>query len=875
MVLILFLVVPDAGAQVREFSFRDMPLSDALVRVSEDLDEALAFDAGRLGRITVRKDISGADISSVLAQLLDGTGFSYRLKNGTYLIVPLEGTAETPDEPETPLLRATLYDGMTMEPLPMANVYLAGQGHLLHTSENGSFAFRQAHGEPVRLVISHIGYQSVDTVLVGPAQDGEISIRLRRRVLPIEPVDVRAVKNQAIRSGPEAGHTEIRPARMASLPGFGETDIFGVLGLLPGISYAQNSSDLIIRGGYGDQNLVLFDGFTLYSLDHFFGSFSSINPGVVGDMQVYKGGYGPRYGERVSGIVDISGKSGDSLAPSVLGGINLLSANLAAEIPVGKKIRIVAGARKGYSSIFSNFLIENLYEDNSPVGPGLQARETASVIEPDYGFYDVNFKLSYDPDDDQKISVTAFTGKDFLEISDQSDRRFISAEITDRNRWSNFGIGTTWDKKWSAAYRSVLQAGGSGYDNAFESRAEVTDKRNVSARVPETRRSALSIDESENNRLSDYYISLRNYLETGGMQRFEFGASVRNNLIDYANDGPLAYTEENPVPSSMLFSLYVQDEIRPFKGMAVRPGLRVNHFSVDRKLYAEPRLSATYTTASHTVFKLAAGRYFQYINKITSDQSYGYNRDLWVFSGRPGHPVLESGHLIAGSIFRLGPMKVDAEAWYKDFRGLQKLMYITGAPEQGPGIRDYHRQAGSGSDSANAMILTGNGRSYGVDVLLYYTRGRYSGWFSYSLGRAIQNFEAINGGLDIPAPYDRPWSVDWTHMFRIGKWNLSALWVYTAGQPVIVFDVNNENLEEGRLYRRLPDYRRLDASANYSFTIGKVYIRTGLSVINLLDKQNYYDLDRRNFIFDNTSIEETSIIRSRGITPNLYLHFRF
>jgi ferric enterobactin receptor len=286
-------------------------------------------------------------------------------------------------------------------------------------------------------------------------------------------------------------------------------------------------------------------------------------------------------------------------------------------------------------------------------------------------------------------------------------------------------------------------------------------------------------------------------------------------------------------------------------------------------------LSASYTTPSGIGFKIAAGRYYQYLTKVSSDQSYGYNRDFWVLSDQADHPVLSSNHLIAGTKFGQGQLSVDIEAWYKTYSGLQKLLYIseftgstppTGNPPQKP-IQEYINTYNT--------LLTGHGRSYGIDILFSYEKQHYSGWLSWSFGRAIQNFESINRGMDIPAPYDQPWSLDWTNMYTLGNWNFSSLYVFATGQPYIAFSVNNENLETGRLYKRMPNYHRFDISANYTFRIGAVSFKAGASIINLFNRKNYHDIDSRRFIFGNTSLEETSIIKSQGITPNVYLHFRF
>jgi outer membrane receptor protein involved in Fe transport len=112
-------------------------------------------------------------------------------------------------------------------------------------------------------------------------------------------------------------------------------------------------------------------------------------------------------------------------------------------------------------------------------------------------------------------------------------------------------------------------------------------------------------------------------------------------------------------------------------------------------------------------------------------------------------------------------------------------------------------------------------------------------------------------------------------MYAKGNWNFSLVYLFSTGQPYILMNRAIEEQAVQQIFRRLPHYHRVDVSANYSFRINKARFRVGLSIINLLDRQNYYDIDRRNLLFNNISYEETSIIKSQGITPNVFLQFRF
>lgn len=835
----------------------------------------IAFDSEKMDAVFISKNVNGSDEQEVLQHLLDDTGFKYDYRYGNYLIIPAVSSEQDKSLADRYLLAGQLTDGESLEPLPWANIYIPEKNRLISSKMDGRFVYSDEEPEQVHLVISHIGYHPLDTTVDVPDQGYELPLRLTRKSNLLDQVNIEAVHTDLLETGTDAGHTSINPARMINLPNFGETDIFSTLGLLPGISYSGKSSGLNIRGGYGDQNMVTFDGFTLYNLDHFFGAFSSLNPAVVKDMQVYKGGYGSCYGERVSGIVDINGKTGDDLSPVIMGGVNLLSANLAAVMPVSEKLNIVAAGRKGYSSIFSNYLMENIYEvQDDP--PGDRERVFADKkIKPGYHFYDLNLKISYNLSKKEKISVTAYGGSDHLNVTDLTGNSLISARITDESNWSNFGIGASWQKQWNSKYSSTLHAGSSGYHNRyFNQISYIQDPQdNFKAPGDTLEKSVLS---TEINKLTDLYLSFRNEYKITSGNHLNFGILVRNNQILRTTDPSDDFVPYETDNTSWLYTAYLEDKIQSGKGLVIRPGFRVNYYLNTRNVYLEPRLSAHYTSPAGVTFKFATGRYYQFINKISSDQSYGYNRDFWVLTGKSAHPVLSSNHFILGTGFRRDNLSMDIEGYYKTYDGLQNLLYITGDPPAPPEPDVIPPdQVNNPVIITTATILTGTGRSYGIDMLLKYQLNNYESWLSWSLGRGLQNFPGINGGDDIPAPYDQPATLDWTNLYTLKNWNFSTLYTFSTGQPYIAYEISNATLETGRFYNRLPDYHRVDVSANYSFRIGKVSVKTGVSVINLLNKKNYYDIDRRSFTFNNTRFEETCITRSQGITPNLFVHFRF
>jgi hypothetical protein len=772
-----------------------------------------------------------------------------------------------------------LLDASTGHVLPWADIYLDSLKTHLYASSDGSFLIPPTGSESRKLYMTYLGYQPIDTTIRTDGRSGPYVFHMEQRPSLLEPVEIEAPKMPMLELGRDAGQYSLRPAPFINLPNYGEADLFSALELLPGISYSQNAAELSIRGGADDQNLVLFDGFTLYNLDHYFGAFSVLNPNVVDHLQVFKGGFDSRYGERVSGIIDATGKSGDSLAAAVYGGINLLSTNLTVEAPISQKFSMLLSGRMGYSSIFSNFMIENIYEDQNKTASPWPGAQEQSNIDPNYHFYDVNLKLRYLIKEDEEISFSAYAGRDDLAVGDQVKHRDLTTDILDQSQWNNYGAGITWTKKWNNRFSSNVQAGGAGFINRYSSQVDIlrdstglpTGPGGSDEFIPGE--NSVEFGYSEQNYLGDLYLSSRNTYLVNQTHKLDFGAMVRYQFYSLKTESLQPAVTYASAQSSKLWSVFAQDVITPSSNLTVKPGLRVSYHPLTRDLYTEPRLSANYAFDHGFRLKFSAGRYYQFASKVATGQAYGYNREYWTLADNQQYPVLSSDHFILGSSFKRHNLTLDVEAYYKTYDGLLQQVLVVDGPDR----FDFRPQTpvNSFNSPLQTMVASGSGRSFGVDFLLKYQERNYQGWISYSLGRSIQHFDGINGGEDIPAPVDRPHALNLTQMFSKDNWNFSLVYLFSTGQPYIFSNRRVGEQSVQQLFGRLPNYHRVDVSVNYSFRINKARFRVGLSVINLLDRQNYYDIDRRNFLFNDISYEETSIIKSQGITPNVFLQFRF
>ncbi len=646
-VLISFLFHSSLIAQTYRLTFRNTPLSEALVRISGQLDIKVAFDSKKLGTVTINRDVTGNSVKEVISDLLRNSGFDYKIKYNRYLIID-EEKDEGKFDPEEYQLIGSVSDRESGEQLPYATVILYNKNLHISVSEKGSFSLKNITSNPVHLRLSYIGYSPLDTTILLTDRQTNLDLKLTRQIHSLDTIVVKGTKLEMVdlRNDVDLA-TTVNMTKLTDLPALAETDIFRVLQLLPGISYTENSQGLSIRGGLSDQNLILFDGQTLYNLSHYYGVVSALNPNVIKDLQIYKGGYDSRFGERVSGIVDITGKSGNHTKPTIYGDLNLLSGNLTAEIPVGKKFSVIGAVRRSYSDIYSTGFANNLFDRNMSGFPG----DSATIINqtrPTFYFYDYNAKATYKPSNVESFSISLYSGKDYYRNSYSGSSNMLMISSGDKSSWSNYGVSASWTRQWNESFFSSIQAGSSGYASQ-SSNATTIDRTESTAVDPHFLPDSVNTFNTYNqNKLKDIYFSVRNNFKISNNNQLNFGFLTRNNTIYYHKDADKVYVYDNMNQSGWTTSAYLQDRITISDRLTLKPGLRLSYFNNTGIMYAEPRFSANYRFSDAFSIRIATGRYNQFINQVLTQQETGYNKNFWIMADDIFHPAVTSNHFIAG-----------------------------------------------------------------------------------------------------------------------------------------------------------------------------------------------------------------------------------
>jgi ferric enterobactin receptor len=748
-------------------------------------------------------------------------------------------------------------------PLPGVSVWVKGTTIRAETDEYGRYALADAPPGSWTIVASLPSFQTSETsVTLTAGQTITHNLTLEVGQLNYE-VTVGDDTPKLMEASESIGVMSVSPRQMATLPSLGEKDLFRSLQFMPGVSASnESSSGLYVRGGTPDQNLVQFDHFTVYNVDHFYGIFSAFNAQAVDSITMHKGGFESKFGGRISSVVELDGRKANSEEVAFGGGLSLLSYNGYSEIPLGRKASLLVAGRKSFPSPLSHRIRDSYTTSQQGGGPGGGGPGGGLVTQPDSTFYDANARLSYDIGRRDRFVLSLYNGKDNLDSSrDMSlpsgfgeQTNPITGEITNISRWGNTGASANWWHQWNDILSSSFTLAHSRYfrDRDRRSTMTMTD--------PDTEEETTSERGSaEGNRLTDVSVLLDNSLVLGYRHLIEFGAQATRNRIGYSFEMAEAESSMSRNQMGTQYATYVQDRWSPFLRFSVTPGLRTTYYDRSKRVYLEPRLSFMWHASDRLRFKGAGGLYYQYANNLVREDVLEGDQDFWTLGDGKTVPVSSAVHGILGVSYETDNYLFDVEAYRKELRGLaefgaQRLNRPGGwGPPPGGGLppEPPEGQESRGPIDFTELFFTGKGRAEGIEFLLQKKFGAHVGWLTYSLGRVRHYFPELSDTW-YPASHDSTHEVKLVDTWRYRRWLISGTWVFATGKPITApTGVEEITLSDdftisvpvfgGKNAARLPDYHRLDASVSRDLYVGERSRATaGLSVFNAYNRSNVW-----------------------------------
>ncbi|OFY38407.1 MAG: hypothetical protein A2X18_02755 [Bacteroidetes bacterium GWF2_40_14] len=875
-------------------------LYDILTGISKDLKIRFVYDSTHIGRYktafnryeekTVGGTLKVMRSAWDMVTLVGKDGYIYIAKDSAHLVHLQQNRHLSTQNVETKhiesrsrmepvkrnfLLSGEIFDKTNGERIPFASVYIQGTTQGVSTDANGHFALENVPCDTSVIVVSYLGYETREIELVPDKKNNPLTIEIEPQKQEIAEVFIYGRKNdKALQQSTSEHKIKMAPVALKVLPNVGEKDIMRGFQLMPGVSASnEGSSGMYVRGGTPDQNLIVYDGFTVYHVDHLYGFYSAFNSNAIKDVQLYKGGFESKFGGRLSSVTEITGKDGNTKKLSVGAEVSLLSFNGCVEIPIGDKITSLFAYRRSYQG----YLYKKISDQNSSTTVSSLPKFGGRTAQANSYFYDINGKVTIKPTDKDIISMSFLNGTDYLDNSPrfgmpkggfpggEASGMTIKMDNSDYTEYGNIGGSGRWARKWNEKLTSNLLL---GYSNFYSTR----DQRRSITFSGENGKGNIKNGILEDNNLIDYSV------KSDWKYSFNDQNIVEAGLFGTYYDIAYSYSQNDTTKlldkstRSLLAGIYLQDKISfADNKITFTPGFRVNYYSETGKLYMEPRLSASYKISQKISMNLATGYYSQFANRVVREDVMSGNKDFWILSDGKDIPVSSSTHFNLGLNYDLPDYLFSVEAYYK----------------LNHNVTEYTTRFNSRPDSetkVSEQFFTGNGYATGVEFLAQKKAGNFNGWASYTIAEAKNRFLAQSGKY-FYANQDVTHEFKAVGIYKIGNFDFSASWIYASGRPYTAplgaysmelldgttadyFSVSDKNTF------RLPAYHRFDISASFRFNMfggSGQQNSVSFSIFNLYNRNN---ISSKQFqIVDHTILE--SGLSYLGITPNLSLTIKF
>lgn len=783
------------------------------------------------------------------------------------LVIALSFYSVTSNAQEKFTLSGIVSEEKSNETLIGVNIVFPEIGAGTTTNEYGFYSITLPKGT-YSIVVSYLGYQTItETIELNDNISNNIglaeSLENLDEVIITKNIEKLNIKN------PQMSVNTLTSGTIKQIPVvLGEADVIKAITLLPGVTNAgEASSGFNVRGGAADQNLILLDEAIIYNSSHLFGFFSVFNPDAIKDIRLYKGGIPSRYGGRVSSVLDIYQKEGNSKTFNLNGGIGLVASRLLAEGPLKKdKGSFLVGGRSSYAHLFF---------------PIFDLKNVAY-------FYDLNTKLSYKLNDRNNIYLSGYFGRDVFEIQDSFENTYGNSVINFRwNHLFSDKLFSNLSLIYSDYYYSLNLnfvefdwiSGIQNFNLKYDLKHYLNDKLKLEYGLnsiyyrfnpgeinPTSESSGINplklIDKFafENAVYVDVEHKISNKLALSYGLRFStFLRLGQDELNVYANNRPVIFND----------NLKIYEKADPIDTETFKRRDVIADF-----YNLEPRFSIAYQITSNSSVKASYNRMSQYLHLLSNTNS-PTPLDVWSPSGKYIKPQLLDQFAIGYfKNFNNDDYSLEFEGFYKTIKN--RIDYIDGADL-------------IANNAIEQVILNGKARAYGLELLLRKNSGRFNGWLAYTLSKSEQqtkgitpNELGINNGDWYNTPHDKTHDISVTTSYKLNdRWEISSNFLFQTGQPATF--PNGQYVYNGivipnygqRNTNRLPSYNRLDISFKYQpkrsvnkkwqghwvFGVYNVYNRKNAASINFSQNAT-------------TGVNEATRLSIFGIVPSISYNFK-
>jgi len=766
---------------------------------------------------------------------------------------------------QTNNLYGTISDANTGEQLAGCSVYLVDKSKGIVSNAYGYYSVELPKGKNT-VVYSYLGYIA-DTITIVLHSDSGFNISLNQSIAKLTSVEIEA----QLQNNVEGSQNIVTVESIKKMPAaMGEPDVMKSLQLLPGVqTTTEGTTNLSIRGGTHDQNLILLDEAPVYNPSHVLSLVSAFNIDALKGATIYKGYFPAQYGGRLSSVVELRMKEGNNQKFALSGGLSLIASRLTIEVPVIKnRTSIMLSGRYGYPGRTLN----GIYKLNTI--PQINITQLNHIPEDNVvWFYDLNFKLNHTINDKNKIYLSSYISKDEFEFS--------PLEANSNIKWGN----RTFTGRWNHIQNSKMFINytflHSNYNYEYK-RIDGLSNYKWNSGLQET---SFKID-------ADYFLNTKNHLKFGGDIGFNKYAPGTIGKTNEDSD----YREFTLHPHQTIkANIYISDKYKLNSKIQFNLGIRYSSMMnigedevfvyntdkskiLDTNYYSngeifkhhhglEPRISVSYLYNQSSSFHLSYSRTMQYVH-LLSNSAIGLPTDVWIPANTNIAPANANQYAIGfNKSFKKTNLKASVELYYRDINNI--IDFVDNA--------DLFL-----NERIETQILSGKRKAYGIEFMLKKETGNLKGWISYTLSKTEQKVEGVNNNNWYPAYFDKRHSLAVFMSYKVLKvLELGAVFKFSSGGnitvPLQVFYFQGQPVIEysARNAYQLPNYHRLDLSLTYkakknsarkwknSWTIG---------VYNIYNRKNVFAIEPNSFRNQSTDL---NIIYLYGIVPYLSYQFKF
>ena len=740
------------------------------------------------------------------------------------------------------------------EALIGATVYIKNSSSGVVSNLYGFYSLKLPPGT-YEVVFSYVGYEEiVKTVVLN--KDVSENIMLQPETEELEAVEIYARQKDVNVKSISMSSTKLETSTIKKIPVLmGETDVIKSIQLLPGVQTSvEGSSGFYVRGGNADQNLILLDGATVYNAAHLFGFFSVFNGDAIKHVELYKGGIPSEYGGRLSSVLDVRMKEGNTKKIQGEGGIGTISSRFTIDGPIVKdKVSFMISGRRTYADLMLPFASDTIAQKSKVF------------------FYDLNAKINVNISNKDRLFISGYFGRDVNKFGNMFAM--------------NYG-NKTGTVRWNHIYNGSL----------FSNLTYIYSDFDYDLGVPTGSDGFKWLSNIINHSIkNDYtwYINPENTVKFGFQSTYHVlkpgvSKSIGEESFISAMEFPNSYALEN--------AIFASNEQAITSKLSVMYGLRFSSFHnmgegtiydyekdnetgnynvTDTSFYKkndifnnnygwEPRLGIRYMINSKNSVKASYNRTYQYLH-LASNSTATFPLDMW-FMTSPNVKPQKADQVAVGYFRNLfdNMLETSVEVYYKkmyntiDFKDHAYLV-----PNQ----------------FLEGELRFGKAYSYGAEFMVNKTIGKFTGWISYTYSRTFREVPEVNNGKKYSPPYDKPHNISVVATYDLNdRWSFAANWVYTSANPTSVpvggYYYGNIWIPEysERNAVRIPgtDYHRLDVSATYKFKMfKKLDSNLNLSVYNAYNRHNAFAVYFRDK--KTAYIEEETSDNSRVEVVKLYL----